>query len=181
MNNWTKLVGVMLAMVPAGLALAATDEHVTARATATIINNDGEEIGSVLIRQGPNGTLFNLELEGLPPGPKAIHIHSVGTCDDHDHGFQDSGGHLNPEGVEHGLMNPAGPDAGDFTNFYVHEDGYAWAEFFNKRASLDGSFGARMLDEDGAALVIHENPDDHVTQPIGGAGARIACGVIQGE
>ena len=31
----------------------------------------------------------------------------------------------------------------------------------------------------GRALVIHASPDDHVTQPIGGAGARIACGVIR--
>ncbi|MCP1673646.1 Cu-Zn family superoxide dismutase [Natronocella acetinitrilica] len=178
MRTLTAGVACLLALIPLSLASAATDEHVSARATANLIDNEGQEIGQVVIRQGPNGTLFNLELEGLPPGPKAIHIHSVGTCDDHDHGFQDSGGHLNPEGRTHGLMNPDGPDAGDFTNFYVHDNGYAWAELFNERASLDGSFGAQMLDDDGAALVIHENPDDHVTQPIGGAGARIACGVI---
>ncbi len=33
-------------------------------------------------------------------------------------------------------------------------------------------------DADGIALVIHEDRDDHLTQPIGGAGARVACGVI---
>ncbi len=178
MKSLSRAGFVLLLAAPMVTAVAATDEHVTATATATIIDNEGQEIGQVLVRQGPNGTLFDLELEGLPPGQKAIHIHSVGTCDDHDHGFQDSGGHLNPEGKDHGLMNPGGPDAGDFTNFYVHDDGYAWAQFFNERASLDGSFGAQMLDDDGAALVIHENSDDHVSQPIGGAGARIACGVI---
>ncbi|HBX92207.1 MAG TPA: superoxide dismutase, partial [Hyphomonas sp.] len=36
-----------------------------------------------------------------------------------------------------------------------------------------------LLDEDGSALIIHEAEDDHMTQPIGGAGARVACGVIQ--
>ncbi|HBJ40113.1 MAG TPA: hypothetical protein DDZ20_04910 [Hyphomonas sp.] len=35
------------------------------------------------------------------------------------------------------------------------------------------------MDEDGSALIIHEAEDDHMTQPIGGAGARVACGVIQ--
>ena len=35
-----------------------------------------------------------------------------------------------------------------------------------------------LLDEDGSAVIIHEQPDDHLTQPIGGAGGRIACGVI---
>ena len=36
-----------------------------------------------------------------------------------------------------------------------------------------------LKDADGSALVIHANPDDHMSQPIGGAGARIACGVIR--
>ena len=36
-----------------------------------------------------------------------------------------------------------------------------------------------LLDDDGSSVVIHENPDDHVTQPIGGSGGRIACGIIQ--
>ena len=35
-----------------------------------------------------------------------------------------------------------------------------------------------LLDEDGSAVVIHANPDDHLTQPIGGAGGRVGCGVI---
>lgn len=174
-----------------GIALAATalvsvmapaqamDEHVSARASATIVDRSGDAIGEIQIRQGPNGTLFTLEADGLPGGHKAIHLHAMGHCDDHDDGFQASGGHLNPEGRDHGLMNPDGPDAGDFPNFHVHEDGYAWAEFFNDRVSLDGSIGARILDEDGAALVIHESVDDHASQPIGGAGSRVACAVIE--
>ena len=36
-----------------------------------------------------------------------------------------------------------------------------------------------LLDSDGSTVVIHENPDDHVTQPIGGAGGRVVCGIIQ--
>jgi Cu-Zn family superoxide dismutase len=29
--------------------------------------------------------------------------------------------------------------------------------------------------------VIHINRDDHITQPIGGAGPRIACGVVKAK
>ena len=148
-------------------------------AVAELVNNAGEEIGKVEFFSGPAGTLLRLDVQGLPAGPKAIHIHATGTCDDHDHGFMDSGGHLNPDEKEHGLLNPEGPGAGDLPNFRVDEFGYAWAEFFTSLASLDGSVGARILDEDGAAIVIHENPDDHYSQPIGGAGDRIACGVIK--
>jgi Cu-Zn family superoxide dismutase len=35
-----------------------------------------------------------------------------------------------------------------------------------------------ILDDDGAALVIHATADDYKTDPAGNAGARIACGVI---
>ncbi len=169
------LAGAALA---APLVLAADDMP---KGHAEFIDNDGNAVGEAHLTQGPNGTLIVLEIDGLPVGPKAIHIHSVGTCEDHHDGFQDSAGHLNPDDSKHGLLNPDGPDAGDLNNFYVHDDGTAWAELFNERASLDGSYGAQILDDDGAALVIHENPDDHMTQPIGGAGARIACGVIRGS
>ncbi len=167
--------------LPMTSALMASHGGHASEAKADILNADGESIGEARLTQGPTGTLIRLELRGLPPGPKAIHIHGTGTCEDHDHGFQASGGHLNPDGKKHGLLNPEGPDAGDLPNFYVHEDGYAWAEFFTPMASLDGSVGAQILDDDGAALVIHENPDDHESQPIGGAGARIACGVIEAD
>ena len=46
------------------------------------------------------------------------------------------------------------------------------------RASGDAAHPA-LMDADGAALVIHANPDDYRTQPIGGAGDRVACAVIR--
>ncbi len=171
----TMLAALQVVYVPQ----LAAEEGEPLLAQALIVDNTGTHIGRAELRQGPNGTLIDLRLDGLPHGMKAIHIHAVGNCDDHDHGFMDSSGHLNPDNKSHGLMNADGPDAGDFPNFYAHFDGVARAQLFNERASLDGSIGARILDDDGAALLIHENPDDHLTQPIGGAGRRIACGVIE--
>ncbi len=164
------------------LALAPLAGNAADQATAEFVNREGQAIGTATLTESPHGVLIQLELENLPPGPHAIHIHGIGTCEDHDHGFTDSGGHLNPDGREHGLMNPAGPDAGDLPNIHAHADGTVRAELFTMLASLGGAEGrATILDEDGAALVIHENPDDHLTQPIGGAGPRIACGVIQAD
>lgn len=171
----------LMLLVAIAALLASIQAHAErpADAAAKMINNAGEEIGKVELFSGPAGTLLRLQAQGLPAGPKAIHIHAAGTCEDHDHGFMESGGHLNPDDKEHGLLNPEGPGAGDLPNFRVDEFGHAWAEFFTTLASLDGSVGARILDDDGAAIVIHENPDDHKSQPIGGAGDRIACGVIE--
>ncbi|MGY6587600.1 MAG: superoxide dismutase family protein [Wenzhouxiangella sp.] len=177
MTPLTKLASLLMFLGVAATALAQSEGP---DARAELLNRDGDPIGQIHFFQGENGLLIRLQLEGLPPGPKAIHIHETGTCDDHCDGFTDSGGHLNPDGRKHGLLNPEGPDAGDLPNFFVHADGTAWAEFFTTAASLDGRHGATILDDDGAAIVIHENPDDHHSQPIGGAGARIACGVITG-
>lgn len=44
--------------------------------------------------------------------------------------------------------------------------------------SVAGGDAPALLDQDGSAVIIHDQPDDHLSQPIGGAGARIACGVI---
>lgn len=166
----------------AGLATGAAQADDHFGATADFVNKDGEAVGAAVLTESPHGVLINLDLNGLPPGPKAIHIHSVGDCSDPDDGFVASKGHLNPEGKEHGLMNPAGPDNGDLPNLIVLADGSVEVEMFTPYASINGAEGRpAMLDDDGAAFVIHVNRDDHITQPIGGAGPRIACGVVKAE
>lgn len=179
-RNNALLGGLAAAALVAGCANA--DMHGDAdTATAEFINTDGDVIGSAELTSGPHGTLVRVDIEGLSDGGQyhAMHIHAVGDCSDPDEGFQASGGHVNPDGKKHGLMNPEGADGGDFANLYAHDGGDVKQELFTHLATLDGSHGARILDDDGAALVIHENEDDHMTQPIGGAGARIACGVIE--
>ncbi len=162
------------------LGVAQADDH--PRASVSFLDRDGNGVGSGSLIEGPNGVLIDLDLHSLPPGRRAIHIHTIGTCEDPDEGFVASGGHLNPDGKQHGLMNPDGPDNGDLPNIIVREDGTVQVELFTHLASLHGANGrAALFDEDGAAFVIHDNRDDHFTQPIGGAGPRIACGVIQPE
>ena len=77
-----------------------------------------------------------------------------------------------PDG--HGLLNPAGPEAGDIPNIWAAADGSAGYEAFTTLIT-----GAELADEDGTAMIIHANRDDHLTQPIGGAGPRVACAVIR--
>ncbi len=142
---------------------------------AEIIGTDGNAIGKATVQQGPAGVLIYVELEGLAPGPHAIHIHSVGACEPD---FKASKGHVNVAGKKHGLLNPEGPDNGDLPNLFVAVDGTAKVEMFTTRVSVEGG-DAALLDSDGSAFVVHESRDDHSTQPIGGAGGRVGCGVIR--
>lgn len=156
--------------------LAAGAAHAAHHAAgAEIIDTSGKTIGKAMVQQGSTGVLIYVEVEGLTPGPHAIHIHSVGTCEPD---FKASKGHVNVAGKMHGLLNPKGPDEGDLPNVFVAADGTVKAEMFSTRVSIEGG-DAALLDADGSAFVIHENRDDHSAQPIGGAGGRVACGVIR--
>ena len=154
-------------------------------ASSTVINNAGEEIGTITLKQGPEGVLLNVDLKGLPAGAHGFHIHSVGDCSDHDH-FKMAKGHIKDDGGDqHGLLNPKGPELGDLPNLIVPENGEVQVELYVDDLEISASEADDvndsdvLLDADGSTFMIHENADDHVTQPIGGAGARIACGVIK--
>ncbi|WP_297799555.1 superoxide dismutase family protein [uncultured Brevundimonas sp.] len=143
-----------------------------------LINNDGQPAGSVQLKQGPSGLLMIVEAQGLTPGWHGIHLHATGQCEAN---FTSAGSHINhATAAPHGLLNPQGPDLGDLPNIYADASGVARAELFTDRAALvDGTAGQNLLDADGSAIVIHANADDHVSQPIGGAGARVACGIVK--
>lgn len=165
-----------------GAAPAATPAPTpVGRAGGQFVDREGRTIGSVTMVESARGILINITINngGLPAGRKGIHIHSVGTCDDRQAGFVASGGHLGAPGLPHGLLNP-NSDYGDLPNLIVRADGGVEVEMFTTFASLAGAQGrGTILDNDGAALVVHQNPDDHFSQPIGGAGPRIACAVIR--
>jgi len=143
------------------------------------VDAGGRVLGGAVFAPSPHGVVMRLDVRGLPDGWHGMHLHAVGDCS--GAGFTTAGPHVKHTGqAQHGLANPAGPEAGDLPNLWV-EDGRATVELFSGLASLRGGMAGRvtLLDADGASLVIHANPDDHRTQPIGGSGDRIACGVIR--
>jgi Cu-Zn family superoxide dismutase len=112
---------------------------------------------------------------GLTPGWHGIHFHAVANCSDTAK-FELSKAHVNHDSSKHGLLNPEGPDEGDLPNVYANPDGSVNAEV-SSETPLTGEGG--LKDADGSALVIHTSEDDHTTQPIGNAGARVACAEIK--
>lgn len=164
---------VIAALLAASPALAQTT------ATAVIKTGDGKDAGVVTATEAPHGVLLKLELKSLTPGWHAIHFHEKGDCGAPD--FKSAGAHVHTTAqVTHGLLNPAANDSGDLPNVFAGSDGAATAEVYSTLVSLKGAGGRpALLDGDGSSIVVHASPDDHNTQPIGGAGARAACGVIK--
>lgn len=129
--------------------------------------------GTVKLTPAPKGVLVHIEASGLKPGWHGLHFHDKGDCS--DAAFKSAGAHVHGAAkAVHGLLNPAANESGDLPNLYAAADGTAHAEFFTTSLTLPA-----LRDADGSAVVIHANADDHMTQPIGGAGDRVACAVIR--
>lgn len=167
------LAGLSLSLVLlAGCQTAATP---TARtASAALRDAAGQPVGrAVLSEQGP-GTRIEMDVRGLPPGVKGVHVHEVGSCVPP---FESAGAHFNPESKKHGTMNPAGAHAGDLPNIEIAGNGTGRLVTVTSRFTLAPG-PTSVLDANGSAIVIHAAADDYRTDPTGNSGGRIACGVI---
>lgn len=129
--------------------------------------------GNVTVTAAPKGVLVRIDATGLTPGWHAVHFHEKGDCSPDT--FTNAGAHVHTmTPAVHGLLNPAGNDLGDLPNIYAAADGSAHAELFSQLVMMPA-----LMDADGSSVVIHAAPDDYTAQPIGGAGARVACAVIK--
>ena len=162
---------------PATLAALLFASSAAAQAPATLSadlkNSTGQTVGAVVLTDAPKGVLMKVEAKGLSPGWHGLHFHEKADCSKSD--FTSAGAHVHgKEAAVHGLLNPKANDLGDLPNVRAGTDGVVAAEVFTSLVTLSA-----LKDADGSAVVIHANPDDHVAQPIGGAGARVACGEIK--
>ena len=142
---------------------------------AMLMTADGEPAGEAILASTEGGLQLNLSLQGLPAGEHGVHIHQTGTCTAPD--FKSAGGHWNPAGKQHGMENPQGAHMGDLPNVTIAEDGTGSLDYLVEGGTMDGE--NMLLDDDGAAFVVHAGPDDMKTDPAGDSGDRIACGVFE--
>jgi len=145
-------------------------------AVVGFMNSQGEKIGTATLKEVPQGVSILLEVSSLPPGEHGIHFHEMGLCNPPH--FKAAGAHFNIENKEHGLKNPKGPHTGDLPNLNVKADGTVLTTMISPAVTLNKGKNA-LFKSGGTALVIHSNADDHLTDPSGNSGDRIACGVIQ--
>ena len=139
----------------------------------TLKNAQGADVGTAQLTQKSKGVQLQITAKGLPPGLKGIHIHETGKCDPPD--FKSAGAHYNPKQTEHGRLNPKGAHLGDLPNLEIQADGRGDLKFMTAGATLREN---SLRKAGGTAIVIHAGPDDLSSDPAGGSGDRIACGVI---
>jgi Cu-Zn family superoxide dismutase len=167
----------LLHALSAGLVLSAAALLPAFAAGGDLKGADGAMHGTITVTGAPKGVLLRIEARGLTPGWHGAHFHEKGDCSDAK--FTSAGSHVHATApVTHGLMNAQANDAGDLPNIHVGSDGTATVELYSTLVSLNGA-APMLMDADGSALVIHAKPDDYTSQPIGGAGDRVACAVIK--
>jgi superoxide dismutase, Cu-Zn family len=157
------------------LFAAAAYAQAPAQGRADLKDANGKSVGSATLREVKGGVLISVEASGLAPGLHAIHVHETGKCEWPK--FASAGGHFNPAKAKHGLKSPEGAHSGDMPDLYATKEGAARYQVLSDRITL-GSGESSVFDADGSAVVIHANADDHMSDPAGNAGDRIACGVI---
>lgn len=118
--------------------------------------------------------LVSVKVSGLKPnGVHGFHVHEKGDCSAPD--ALSSGGHFNPDGHPHSHPQQAKRHAGAMANLVADAKGESTVSFEVDTMRVDaGKYGVLQR-----ALIIHSNPDDYASQPVGNAGGRIACGIIR--
>lgn len=159
----------------ASLSLAAP---VTVSMHLIDASGTGKSVGTVRAEDSQDGLVLMPRLEGLSPGAHGFHVHENPSCapmekDGKKTAGLTAGGHYDPDkSGKH-----AGPTGkghlGDLPALTVDDKGMATKRMVAPRL--------HVADIVGRSLMIHEGGDNYADapKPLGGGGARIACGVVE--
>ena len=135
------------------------------------------KIGTIELRETSVGLMFFPNLKGLPPGDRGFHVHEKGDCrpamkDGKMVAGMAAGSHYDPDGHAKHLGPKGEGHRGDLETLAVAPDGTATQPVLSNRLKLK--------DITGRSIMIHAGGDNFSDQPapLGGGGARIACGVV---
>lgn len=132
---------------------------------------DSKVQGTVTFEKVDGGIKVVADVTGLTPGKHGFHIHEYGDCSASD--FTSAGSHFMIDDEHHGAPGDAMSHKGDMGNLVADASGHAHLEWVDPEISFMGPNSIL-----GRGVIVHAGADDLKTQPTGGAGARVACGVI---
>lgn len=170
------LLTLILSLVPVSALWAA--ESATASVKTVDAKGVGADVGKVTFTESKWGLLITPDLSGLPAGVHGFHIHEKAQCGPAQHegkmdaGFA-AGGHLDPHHAGKHLGPYSDGHQGDLPPLIVGADGKATTPVLAPRLTVKNVRGH--------SIMIHAGGDNYSDQPkpLGGGGARIACGVIE--
>jgi Cu-Zn family superoxide dismutase len=166
------------------IALAAALALATAAQADSVVRMNivdaqgvGKNIGQVTISETRYGLVLSPALAGLPPGLHGFHVHENASCEPAEKDGKPgaalaAGGHYDPQKTgQHGLPWGNG-HLGDLPALYVDAQGNASQPVLAPRL--------KIADLKGRALMVHVGGDNHADHPapLGGGGARMACGTL---
>lgn len=171
MSTSTLMYAVALTVAPLA---AAADIAVTMHLVDE--KGIGATVGQVTISESPYGLVFTPALSGLTPGMHGFHVHQNPDCQPREKDGKmvpalAAGGHYDPEKTNrHGTPWGDG-HLGDLPPLFVDASGNAVQPVLAPRL--------KIADMKGRSLMIHVGGDNHADHPVplGGGGARMACGV----
>lgn len=138
----------------------------------------GKSIGTVTLKDTPGGLVLTPALSGLAPGTHGFHVHEKPDCGP---GTKDgkavaglaAGGHFDPGATSKHEGHMGKGHLGDLPALVAGADGAVTTPVTAPRLKLS--------DVKGRSLMIHAGGDNFADSPapLGGGGARMACGVIK--
>jgi Cu-Zn family superoxide dismutase len=138
----------------------------------------GKEIGTITASDSKYGLILTPQLSDLAPGLHGFHVHDKPDC---SHAMKEgkqvaalaAGGHYDPANTGKHEGPYGNGHIGDLPALYVAADGKATLPVLAPRL--------KVSDIKGRSLMIHAGGDNYsdTPAPLGGGGARAACGVVK--
>jgi superoxide dismutase, Cu-Zn family len=172
----TYIVTVAAAIAAAGSAHAAS---VTVTMNAIEATGLGKDIGTLLLSDTQAGLQVQPALVGVPPGDRGFHVHVNPNCgpgagpNGQPAAGMAVGGHYDPANTGKHLGPYGEGRRGDMPVLTVDANGNATKAVVVPHLTV--------ADVKGRSIMIHAGGDNYSDQPapLGGGGARIACGVAK--
>jgi Cu-Zn family superoxide dismutase len=174
MNKLAALAGLPVLFV----ALSATAEEITVNMNKIDANGVGASVGTVTFTDTPKGLAVVAKLKDVPAGQHGFHVHQNPDCGAKEKDGKlvaglAAGGHYDPSNAgKHAGPNGQG-HIGDLPALEISANGTV--------AKMEPAAHVKVADLKGRAIVIHDGGDNYADEPkpLGGGGARIACGVVK--